>query len=529
MPRILWADDEIDLLKPHVLFLEAKGYTVETVTNGADAVDRVANARFDVVFLDEQMPGLGGLDALEQIKERRPEVPVVMITKSEEEHLMEDAIGRKIADYLIKPVHPKQLLLTCKRLLDGDRIRGEQVQQDYLQTFGQISARLGGPLAADEWIDVYRQLVRFDLELQGGDESVRQILDDQYKGANEAFSRFIEREYPDWIAASARGEKPGDERPMMSHDIIGQSVMPLLGDVGGTPERPVIFFLIDCLRYDQWLLFERTLQQHYEVETDWHYSILPTATPYSRNAIFGGLLPVDLAKRFPDRFTADVRDDDEPSLNAHEDAFLRDLLDRRHRKDIRMRYEKISNQADGATFADRVTDLLQVDLSAVVVNFVDILAHSRSDSRILREIAPDVPAYRGLSTTWFEHSWLADAFKQLSEHDCTIVITSDHGAVRSLNATKVIGDRETSTSLRYKHGRNLKVESREAIFVKEPETYGLPRTGINENYVFATEDHYFVYPTNYNKYQERYRDSFLHGGVSLEEILLPVATLRPKR
>ncbi|OZC03917.1 bifunctional response regulator/alkaline phosphatase family protein [Rubricoccus marinus] len=528
MPRILWADDEIDLLKPHVLFLEAKGYSVETVSNGADAVDRVENARFDVVFLDEQMPGLGGLDALEQIKERRPETPVVMITKSEEEHLMEDAIGRKIADYLIKPVHPKQLLLTCKRLLDGDRIRGEQVQQDYLQTFGQISARLGGSLDADEWIDVYRQLVRFDLELQGGDESVRQILDDQYKGANEAFSRFIEREYPEWISASARGEKPGEARPTMSHDIIGQSVMPLLGDVGGKPERPVVFFLIDCLRYDQWLLFERTLQQHYEVETDWHYSILPTATPYSRNAIFGGLLPVDLAKRFPDRFTADVRDDDEPSLNAHEDEFLRDLLDRRHRKDIRMRYEKISNQSDGAAFADRVTDLLQVDLSAVVVNFVDILAHSRSDSRILREIAPDVPAYRGLSTTWFEHSWLADAFKQLSEHDCTIVITSDHGAVRSLNATKVIGDRETSTSLRYKHGRNLKVESREAIFVKEPETYGLPRAGINENYVFATEDRYFVYPTNYHKYQERYRDSFLHGGVSLEEILLPVATLRPK-
>lgn len=529
MPRILWADDEIDLLKPHVLFLETKGFDVETVTNGADAVDRSERERFDVVFLDEQMPGLGGLDALERIKERRPEVPVVMITKSEEEHLMEDAIGRQIADYLIKPVHPKQILLTCKRLLEGDRIRGEQVQQDYLQAFGQLSARLGGPLDYTEWIDVYRQLVRFDLELQGADDGVRQILDDQYRGANEAFSRFIEDEYPAWISASQEGEKPGETRPAMSHDIIGHSVMPHLGGLATEQARPVVFFLIDCLRYDQWLLFERTLQQAWEIETDWHYSILPTATPYSRNSIFGGLLPIDLAKRFPQRFTADVRDDDEPSLNAHEEDFLRDLLDRRHRKDVRMRYEKLVSQSDGAAFADRVTDLLQVDLSAVVVNFVDILAHSRSDTRILREIAPDVPAYRGLTQTWFEHSWLSDVFRQLAEHDCTVVITSDHGAVRSLNATKVIGDRETSTSLRYKHGRNLKVDGREAIFVKEPETYGLPRAGINENYIFATEDRYFVYPTNYHKYQERYRDSFLHGGVSLEEVLLPIATLRPKR
>ncbi|HIG75332.1 MAG TPA: response regulator, partial [Bacteroidetes bacterium] len=392
MPRILWADDEIDLLKPHVLFLETKGFDVETVTNGADAVDRSERERFDVVFLDEQMPGLGGLDALERIKERRPEVPVVMITKSEEEHLMEDAIGRQIADYLIKPVHPKQILLTCKRLLEGDRIRGEQVQQDYLQAFGQLSARLGGPLDYTEWIDVYRQLVRFDLELQGADEGVRQILDDQYRGANEAFSRFIEDEYPAWIAASQEGEKPGETRPAMSHDIIGHSVMPHLGGLTTEQARPVVFFLIDCLRYDQWLLFERTLQQAWEIETDWHYSILPTATPYSRNAIFGGLLPIDLAKRFPQRFTADVRDDDEPSLNAHEEDFLRDLLDRRHRKDVRMRYEKLVSQSDGAAFADRVTDLLQVDLSAVIVNFVDILAHSRSDTRILREIVAGIRA-----------------------------------------------------------------------------------------------------------------------------------------
>ena len=530
MPRILWADDEIDLLRPHVLFLETKGYEVETVSNGTDAVDRAGQDRFDVVFLDEQMPGLGGLDALERIKAERPEVPVVMITKSEEEHLMEDAIGRQIADYLIKPVHPKQILLTVKRLLDGARIRGERTQQDYLQAFGELSARIGGRLGHAEWVDVYRRLVRHDLELEGADEGVRQILDDQYREANGAFCRFVGEAYTGWVAAAREGGRPDPEqRPVLSHDVIGEAVAPLLGGPGEPPERPVVFFLIDCMRYDQWLLFERTLQADFEIETGWHYSILPTATPYSRNAIFGGLLPIDLARRFPDRFTADVRDDDEPSLNAHEEGFLRDLLDRRHFKDVRMRYEKISNAADGAAFAERVTDLLQVDLSAVVVNFVDILAHSRSDTAVLKELAPDVPAYRAVSQTWFEHSWLAAAFAELARHDCTVVVTSDHGAVRALHATKVIGDRETSTSLRYKHGRNLKVDDREALFTAAPEDYGLPRAGINETYVFATEDRYFVYPTNYHRYQQRYRDSFLHGGVSLEEVLLPIATLRPKR
>ena len=526
MPRILWADDEIDLLKPHVLFLEAKGYAVETVTNGADAVDRARTDRYDVVFLDEQMPGLGGLDALQEIKTARPETPVVMITKSEEEHIMEDAIGRQIADYLIKPVNPKQILLSVKKILDGAQIRGEAVQRDYLQGFGQLSARISGDLDAAEWTELYEQLVRHDLDLEGADEGVRQILDDQYREANDRFADAVERRYPRWIERARAGEKPDRERPVLSHELLPTHVLPHLGEVGGAPERPVVFVLIDCLRFDQWLLFERVLHGLFDVERDWHFGLLPTATPFSRNAIFGGMLPIDLEKRFTS-YTVDERQGEE-SLNAHEDEYLADLLQRKHRGDVRFRYEKLVSQSDGAGFADRVTDLLQYDFSAVVVNFVDILAHSRSDTRILKEIAPDVPAYRALSATWFEHSWLRAAFEELARHDCTVVVSTDHGAVRALHPTKVIGDREASTSLRYKHGRNLKVDADDAIFVKEPETYGLPRLGINENYIFAKGDGYFVYPTNYNRYVNQYRDTFQHGGVTMEECLLPVVTLRPK-
>ena len=528
MPRILWADDEIDLLKPHVLFLEAKGYAVDTVSNGADAVDRVREGGgYDVVFLDEQMPGLGGLDALQEIKGARPETPVVMITKSEEEHIMEDAIGRQIADYLIKPVNPKQILLSVKKILQGAQIRGEAVQRDYLQGFGPLAARIGGDLDAVEWAEVYEQLVRYDLDLEGADEGVRQILDDQYREANDRFAGFVEDRYPRWIEAARAGEKPRRDRPMLSHEVLPAHVFPHLGEVGGRPERPVVFLLIDCLRYDQWLLFERHLHGRFEVERDWHMGLLPTATPYSRNAIFRGLLPIDLHARFPQTYHVDERQDEE-SLNAHEAEFLEHLLQRKHRGDVRVRYDKLVSQSDGAQFADRVTDYLQHDLSAVVVNFVDILAHSRSDTKILKEIAPDVPAYRALSATWFEHSWLRAAFEELARHDCTVVVTTDHGAVRALSPVKVIGDREASTSLRYKHGRNLKVDHDEAIFVKEPETYGLPRLGINENYIFAKGDGYFVYPTNYNRYVNQYRDTFQHGGVTMEECLLPVVTLRPK-
>ena len=515
--RILWADDEIDLLRPHILFLESKGYAVTSVSNGSDAVAQVRDGHYDVVLLDEQMPGMGGLETLSEIKNLDPEVPVVMVTKSEEERLMEEALGGKISDYLTKPVNPSQVLLTCKRLLERRRLRSEKASQNYLQSFNEITRTLMDPLSHEEWVELYLKLVRFDLELEG-DEGVRQVLEDQFREANRTFGKYIEDIYPEWIEDTHH--PPDDVRPVLSHEVVPHYVLPEL-DAG----RPVVFFVIDCMRYDQWLVFEKLLYPLFNIEKAFHYSILPTATPYSRNAIFSGLLPRDLARRFP-KFWADG-EDDEYSRNRNEAEFLEDLLRRKHRK-VRLRYEKLIGTAEGREFAQNVSDFAQSDLSAVVVNFVDILAHSRSDSDVLKEIAPDERAYRALTLTWFEHSWLYQAFQELARTDCTVVITTDHGAIRSLHATKVIGDRETSTALRYKYGRNLKCDPRHAIFVRDPLDYGLPQGSMNTNYIIAKEDYYFVYPTNYHRYLNKYRDTMQHGGASMEEMILPVLTLRPK-
>ena len=515
-PQILWADDEIDLLKPHILFLETKGYHVVSVTNGADAVDRVRHNNFDVVLLDEQMPGMGGLEALSEIKEISPELPVVLVTKSEEENLMEEALGGKISDYLTKPVNPSQILLTCKRILERNRLQSEKASQDYLQAFREISMSLMNPLSHQEWIDLYLKLVHYDLSLDG-DEGVRQVLDDQYKEANREFGKFIQAHYKEWIA---RVDEPaGDARPMLSHEVIETAVVPELG------KNPVLFFVIDCMRYDQWVEFEKLMYPLFAIDKSYHYSIVPTATPYSRNAIFSGLLPRDLERLYPSLWSEG--EEDEHSRNRNEEAFLSDLL-KRLNVDARMRYEKIVTTQRGREFAQNIMDFTRVNLSAVVVNFVDILAHSRSDSAVLKEIAPDEKAYRALTRTWFEHSWLFQAFQTLAEKKCTIIITSDHGAVRSLHPTKVIGDRETSTALRYKYGRNLKCDERHAIFVKSPVDYGLPGRGINTNYIIAKEDYYFVYPTNYNHYVNMYRDTMQHGGVTMEEVLLPIVKLTPR-
>ncbi len=515
--RILWADDEIDLLKPHILFLESKGYQVTSVTNGSDAIDEVRIGRYDLVLLDEQMPGMGGLETLTAIKEISSDLPVVMITKSEEERIMEEALGGKISDYLTKPVNPSQVLLTCKRILDGRRIESEKASENYLQSFGDISASLMRDLGPADWVDLYQRLIRYDSELDS-DEGVRQVFEDQVQQANQTFCKYVETVYPDWI--SSADTKPDGSRPALSHDVVPEWVIPQLGQ-----GRPVVFFVIDCMRWDQWLEFERLLAPLFSIERNYHFSILPTATPYSRNAIFSGLLPRQLAEKYP-RIWAQG-EDDEYSRNRNEEQFLGDLLTRHHIT-ARTRYDKLVGTKDGREFQASVHDLLQHDLSAVVVNFVDILAHSRSDSAVLKEIAPDERAYRALTRTWFEHSWLYQAFQQLAESDCTIVVTTDHGAIRSLHDTKVIGDRETSTALRYKYGKNLKCDERHAVFVKDPASYGLPSDHRNTNFIIAKEDYYFVYPTNYNRYQNKYRDTMQHGGISMEEMILPVMTLRSR-
>ncbi len=512
--QILWADDEIDQLRPHIIFLENKGFKVTPVTNGEDAITLIRGNNYDLVFLDEQMPGMDGITTLGKIKDLKPMLPVVMITKSEEEHIMEDAIGSKISDYLIKPVNPNQILLTIKRILDRSRIQNEKTAQQYLKSFTQISNSINSKSSWQEWIKVYKQLTQWDIELESGDEALQQVLYDQVQQANKEFGKFIRSEYAYWL-------KDGEtDRPLLSPDIIKEYVFPRLSD-----EKPVFFILIDCMRYDQWLVFENMLSDYYNIETDFYYSILPTATPYSRNAIFAGLYPSEIERNYPNLWT--LQDDNETSLNRFEQELLEEQFLRK-KLNIKPKYEKVLHAEDNKKIQDRIKNYLQQPFSSFVFNFVDTLVHSRSDSDVLKEISPDVSAFRGLTKAWFSHSALFNIFKILSKEDCTIIVTTDHGSVRALRDTKVIGDRDTSTGLRYKYGKHLKVNSDDAIFVKNPADYKLPRSVMAMNYVLATEDYFFVYPTNYNRFQNKYKDTFQHGGASMEEMILPVAVLNPK-
>lgn len=514
MPNILWADDEIDVLQAHIIFLEKKGFTITPVTNGADAVSMVKEQNFDIIFLDEQMPGLGGIETLERIKNIRPSVPVVMITKSEEESIMEDALGGKISDYLIKPVNPNQILLTTKRILERARLQNEKAGQNYLKQFGELSSRIHPKTSWQEWIEIYRSFVKWSIDFQGGDEGLIQVLHDQFEQANKEFGRFIENEYKEWL-------KPDASSPLLSVDIIKQYVQPHI--VNG---KKTMFFLLDCMRYDQWLAFERVLQKYYTIETDYYYSILPTATPFSRNAIFSGLYPSEIEKIYPDLWS---QGQDETSLNRHEEELLGLQLERAGIK-INFKYEKVISTEDGKRISDKIKSYAQSKLAAFVINFVDTLVHSRSDSAVLKELAPDDSAFRSLTESWFHHSSLLQMFKELAQEDVVVVVTTDHGSVRALKDTKVYGDRDTATNLRYKYGRNLKADEPDAVlFIEKPEEYKLPNmVGIN-NYMIAKGDYYFVYPTNYHKFQNRYKDTFQHGGASLEEMILPVSTLLPKK
>jgi len=517
---ILWADDEIDLLRPHVLFLENRGYHVTCVSNGADAVEAVTqNDLINIVLLDEQMPGMGGLETLAAIKQIRPELPVIMVTKSEEEHLMEEALGGQISDYLTKPVNPSQILLTCKRLLERIQLRNARVSQNYMHRFSAISEALHHCTGVDQWVSLYRELVKYDRQLDN-DEGARQVLEDQYREANRLFGRYIEDSYPDWIRSYY--SRSTDTTPILSHQVISQCVIPHL-----KPQHPVLFLVIDCMRYDQWLEFESLLRPLFSIQTDFCMGILPTATPYSRNSIFSGLLPSEIHRRHPSLWQGE--DSEEHSRNQHERTLLLSCLERLNLSHISMRYKKLIGKEDGRIFAQDVNHYLQADLNAVVINFVDILAHSRADSDVIRELSPDERAYRALTRTWFQHSWLYQSFQTLSKKDCTIIITTDHGAIRSLHETKVRGDRNTSTALRYKVGRNISADPRHAMIVRDPRAFGLPSKSSEDCFIIAKEDYYFVYPTNYNHYRNRYNDSMQHGGASMEEMILPVVTMRPRK
>lgn len=514
MPIILWADDEIDRLQSHIIFLQKKGFDIVPVTNGEDAVTMIEKQKFDLVFLDEQMPGMGGLETLEKVKSLQPLLPVVMITKSEEEAIMEDAIGAKISDYLIKPVNPNQILLTVKRILDRSKLQSEKSAQSYLREFGSISSRIHPRTTWQEWIEIYKELSKWQIDLGEGDEALKQVLDDQVVDANREFGKFVEREYVSWLDQN-------EEAPLISQGIFKKYVFPHIKN-----GKKTMFFLIDCMRYDQWLLFEPYLAKMFDIETDFYYSILPTATPYSRNAIFAGVSPLEISQMYPQLW---AQGQDESSLNRHEEELLQNQL-KRSKIDINFKYEKVLNAEDGRQVAGKMKSFAQSRLAAFVYNFVDTLVHSRSDSDVIKELAPDVSAFRSITEAWFQHSSLLQMFKELADEDVTVVVTTDHGSVRSLRDTKVYGDRDTATSLRYKYGKNLNAENANAVIqIKDAEKYKLPDLGRASDYLIAREDYYFVYPTNYHKYQNRYKDTFQHGGASMEEMILPVATLRPKR
>jgi len=515
--RILWADDEIDLLKPHQMYLQEKGYEVDGVTNGPDTVSAIQQQEYDLILLDEMMPGQGGLETLTEIKELQPGLPVIMITKNEEESLMEEAIGSKISDYLTKPVNPSQILLACKKVLEESKISGERVSRNYINEFNRISTMLMSDPDVEDWIHIHRKLSQWEVEFDDHpDLGLGQTLNDQKKECNAEFSKFVETSYPQWI------QQDSDARPSLSVDLISEYVAPHLRD-----DRKVVFIVIDCMRLDQWLTLEPMLYPHYRVSKDYYFSILPTATPYSRNAIFSGLFPVDLQEHFPELWQ--LAEDDDMSMNRHEHQLLDKQLKRLHiDAHTKTKYIKVLDMEEGRSVEQSIRSMTDIPMLNLVINFVDILAHRRSESQFLQEIVPDEAGYRTIVRAWFEHSWLFQVLKQLSNTDYTVVLTTDHGSIRVQTPTKVKADREASTNLRYKYGRNLNADEKHAIRLGDPGQYRLPKRQVSTTYLIAKDDYYFVYPNEYNRYRNKFYDTFQHGGISMEEMILPVVTLEPR-
>jgi CheY-like chemotaxis protein len=512
---VLWADDEIDLLKPHILFLKDKGYDILTATSGDEALELVEKNDFSVVLLDENMPGLSGLETLNRLKSRFSDIPVIMITKSEEEHLMEDAIGSKISDYLIKPVNPNQILLSLKKTLDNKRLISEKTTSNYQQEFRQIGMTLSDRLSWTEWLDVYKKLVYWELELDSSkDESMMEILKMQKSEANKLYGKFVENNYIGWL--NGKNQNP----PLFSHTIFKAKVAPLLDK-----NETTFVVLIDNLRFDQWKIIQPIISEYFKVEQeDLYSSILPTATQYARNAFFAGLMPSEIEKRFPKLW---LNDEDEGGKNMHEEEFLVDQL-KRLGKDVKISYNKITNHAAGKRLAENMSNLMQNKLNVIVYNFVDMLSHARTEMEVIRELADDEKAYRSITLSWFEHSPLHDILKQIASKKCKLVITTDHGTIKVNEPSKVVGDKNVNTNLRYKQGKSLDYVKKDVFEIRNPSDAFLPKQNLSTAYVFVKEDKFFAYPNNFNYYVGYYRNTFQHGGLSMEEMIIPFITLSAK-
>lgn len=512
--KILWADDEIELLKPHILFLEQKGYSVTPVNSGSDALEEIDHHYYDIVFLDENMPGMTGLETLNYIKSTNPNTPVVMITKNEEEEIMEEAIGAKIADYLIKPLNPNQILLSVKKLLDNQRIISEKTNQGYQKDFQPLSMDVMDARDFKDWTDIYKKLVYWDMAInQTQDKSMAEVLETQKVEADKNFCDFIINHYENWI------NDPDAEKPLMSHQVIKEKVIPELG------EKPVFLIVIDNLRFDQWKVIEPEIASMFTVQDESiYYSILPTTTAYARNALFAGVLPAEIEKRYRKFW---VGEDSEESKNNFEGELLEAQLVR-NQVLRRFSYHKIIRAEQGKELFDGMMNLMSNSLNALVFNFVDMLSHARTDMQMIRELAPDEPAYRSLTKSWFTHSSLFDILKFLSTKDVKVMITTDHGTVRVNKPYKIIGDRKTNTNLRYKVGKNLGFEEKDVYFHRDPSRLGLPKSNLTSTYVFAKGNYFFAYPNNFNHYARYYKDTFQHGGISMEEMIIPFISLSSK-
>lgn len=512
--RILWTDDEVEALKPHIFFLEEKGYEIDTCSNGNDTIDLVRQNRYDLIFLDENMPGLSGIETLKLIKEVRTDIPVVMITKSDEEELMEAAIGSEIADYLIKPVKPKQVLLAIKKILDQRRLVTEKTTTDYRQEFSRISNMISTAATYTDWTELYKKLVFWETELEKStDPGMTEILKLQENEANNSFSKFIMTNYLGWLNTE------NTNKPILSPVLFSKKIFPRVHD-----HKPLFFILIDNMRYDQWKTISAELSGLYRIiEEDVYFSILPTSTQFSRNSIFAGMMPSEIAAKMPKFW---INDDEEDGKNNFEEELFSNQLLSKNLK-YKWSYNKISNSNEGKKVNEKVRTMLENDINILVFNFVDMLSHARTESGLIRDLANEEPAYRSLTRSWFLHSTLFDLLKTLASHPVKIVFSTDHGTIRVQNPVKVVGDRNTSPNLRYKMGRNLDYDPKKVFELINPEKAMLPKTNISSRYIFALNKDYLVYQNNYNHFASYYKDTFQHGGISMQEIMLPVALIEP--